>query len=501
LVIVQPPKKIHLLINLKFNTNLTDENFKMSKYKIYVSDYNFADEVRKEQNIQSMNNVKICDTTLRDGEQTAGVIFSSDEKLEIAKYLAELGVEQIEAGIPVVSQNDVDAIKLIVKEKEERNLKVSIMGWSRANKKDIDKVVETGCDAIAISLATSNIHLEHKLHRTKEEILNMAAEAVSYAHSHGLYISFNAEDGSRTDYDLLIEYIKTCKNAGGKRLRLCDTVSALNPTSAKFLVKKIKQTVDIPIEIHAHNDYGLAVANSLAAIEAGAEYVSTTVNGIGERSGNASLEQIIMSLICLYKTDSKYKTENLKKISEYVENASNIKVSQMLPVVGENAFRHESGIHVDGLLKFPFTYQTYSPQMVGQKMKLIIGKMSGKSAIKGKLDEYKIKASETDMDEILKQVKIAAERRKSALLDEEFIEIVHNVMKKEAFILVEVLPKERPKVYDEIGKISDIEVYEVAGNVDIILKTTQKSAESIIEKINEIEGVTKTATYAVIKRI
>jgi len=473
----------------------------MGNYEIYVSDYNFLQEVRKEQNIESMKNVKICDTTLRDGEQTAGVLFSSEEKLEIAKMLIELGVEQIEAGIPVISQNDVDAIKDIVKEKEERNLKVSIMGWSRASKKDIDKVIETGCDAIAISLATSNIHLEHKLHKTKEEILNMAAEAVSYAHAHGLYISFNAEDGGRTDFDFLIEYIKACKSAGGSRLRLCDTVSALYPTSTKFLVKKIKETIDIPIEIHAHNDYGLAVANSLAAVEAGAEYVSTTVNGIGERSGNASLEQTIMSLKCLYGMDLKYKTENLKKISEYVEKASKIKVSQMLPVVGENAFRHESGIHVDGLLKFPFTYETYPPEMVGQKMKLVIGKMSGRSAIKGKLDEYKIKASEADVDEILKQVKAAAERRKSALVDEEFIKIAHGVIKKEAFILVEVLPKERPRVYNEIGEISDIEAYEVAGDVDIIVKTTQQSADTIIEKINEIEGVTKTTSYGVVKRL
>ncbi|CEG11992.1 hypothetical protein MSIBF_A1830026 [groundwater metagenome] len=208
-----------------------------------------------------------------------------------------------------------------------------------------------------------------------------------------------------------------------------------------------------------------------------------------------------MSLRCLYKIDSKYKTENLKKISEYVEKASKINVSQMLPVVGENAFRHESGIHVDGLLKFPFTYQTYSPEMVGQKMKLIIGKMSGKSAIKGKLDEYKIKATESDTDEILKQVKFFAERRKSALLDKEFIEIAHNVIKKEAFVLVEILPKQRQKVYNEIGEISDIEAYEVAGDVDIIVKTTQKSADIIVGKINEIEGVTKTTTYGVVKRL
>lgn len=477
----------------------------MSNYKIYVSDYNFLPNVKEEQNTQNLKDVKICDTTLRDGEQTAGVLFSLEEKVEIAKMLVELGVEQIESGIPIVSQNDVDAIKTIVKEKEENGWNVSVMGWSRANKTDIDKVLETGCDAIAISLATSSIHLEHKLHKTREEILNTAVEAVSYARSHGLYISFNAEDGSRTDYDFLIQYIKACKNAGGNRLRFCDTVSALHPTATKFLIKRIKKDIDIPIEIHAHNDYGLAVANSLAAVESGAEYTSTTVNGIGERSGNASLEQIIMSLICLYNANSdakvKYKTEILKKISEYVEKASGIKISQIQPIVGENAFRHESGIHVDGLLKFPFTYQTYPPEMVGQKMKLIIGKMSGRSAIKRKLDEYSIKASESDIDEILKQVKISAERRKSALLDKEFIEIAHNVMKKESFILVEVLPKERERVYGEIGKIADVEAYEVTGDVDIIVKTTQKNEIDVIGKISEIDGVMKTTTYGVVKRL
>lgn len=474
------------------------KKFKMGNYEIYVSDYNFADEVKKEQNI---TDVKICDTTLRDGEQTAGVVFSPEEKVEIAKLLDELGVEQIEAGIPVVSQSDVDAIKAIVKEKEEGNIKASIMGWSRANKNDVEKVIETGSDAIAISLATSDIHLKHKLHKTREEVLNMMAEAVDYAHSHGLYISVNAEDGGRTDYDFLLEFIKTAKEAGGNRLRLCDTVSSLNPTATKFLVRKLKKDTGFPIEIHSHNDYGLGVANTLAAVEGGAEYISTTVNGLGERSGNASLEQCIMSLRCLYKIGSKYKTEILKKISEYVEKASKVKVSQMQPIIGENAFRHESGIHVDGMLKFPFTYQTYPPEMVGQKMKLIIGKMSGRSAIRGKLAEYGIKATESEIDEILKQVKIFAERRKSALLDEEFIEIADNVIKKEAFILVEILPKQREKVYEEIRNIPDIEAYEVTGDVDIIVKTTQKNIDDVVDKIGEIDGVTKTTTYGVIKQL
>ncbi|MFN3528075.1 MAG: homoaconitate hydratase, partial [Candidatus Altarchaeaceae archaeon] len=323
----------------------------MTKYEIYVSQYNFVDEIEKEQNIKE---IKICDTTLRDGEQTAGVVFSIDEKIEIARLLAEFGVEQIEAGIPIVSQTDKEAIKKIVKIKENEGWNTSIMAWSRAKKEDIDAAIDTNCDAIAISLATSDIHLKYKLRKKREEILDMAVSSIEYAKSNGLYVSFNAEDGGRTDLDFLIEFTKKCADVGGDRLRLCDTVSALQPFATKYLVKKIKESVNIPIEIHAHNDYGLAVANSLAAIEGGAEYVSTTINGIGERSGNCSLEQSVMCLKCLYNIDVKYKTEILKKMSEYVEKASNIKVSPNAPIVGENSFRHESGIHVDGLIKFPY---------------------------------------------------------------------------------------------------------------------------------------------------
>jgi len=410
--------------------------------------------------------------------------------------LAEFGVEQIEAGIPIVSKSDMNAIKRIVKE----NLNVSIMAWSRARKEDIDAVIETGCDAIAISLATSDIHLKHKLKKTREEILDMIVSAVEYAKSHGLYVSFNAEDGTRTDYDFLLAYTKACKEAKGDRLRLCDTVSALHPSATKFLVKKIKQDIDIPIEIHCHNDYGLAVANSLAAIEAGANYVSTTINGIGERAGNCSLEQLVMSLKCLYNLDVRYNLKILKKMSDYVQKASNIKISSGAPIVGENAFRHESGIHVDGLIKFPYTYETFPPEMVGQKRKFVIGKQSGKAAIKMKLQEYGIECEDDEIDEILKQVKLFAENRKSALLDEEFLNIVQSVLEKgEAFIMIEVLPKKRDEVYEKISEISDIDIYEVTGDVDLILRVPNRNVQEIMDKINDIDGVTKTKTYNVIK--
>ncbi|MFN3528149.1 MAG: Lrp/AsnC ligand binding domain-containing protein, partial [Candidatus Altarchaeaceae archaeon] len=349
--------------------------------------------------------------------------------------------------------------------------------------------------------ATSDIHLKYKLRKNREEILDMAISSIEYAKSHGLYVSFNAEDGTRTDFDFLIEFTKKCAEAGGDRLRLCDTVSALQPFATKYLVKKIKESVNIPIEIHAHNDYGLAVANSLAAIEGGAEYVSTTINGIGERAGNCSLEQLVMCLKCLYNIDVKYKTEILKKMSEYVENASNIKVSPNAPIVGENAFRHESGIHVNGLIKFPYTYETYPPEMVGQKRKFVIGKQSGKSAIKEKLKEYDIECDDDKISEILKEVKLFAENRKSALSDEEFLNIAKSVLEGgDVFIAVEVVPKKRHYAYEEISKIPDIEVYEVMGDIDLILKVPKKNVSEIIEKISNISGVSRTTTYNVVKK-
>jgi len=459
----------------------------------YVSKYNFADEVIKENHI---GNVNICDTTLRDGEQTAGVVFSEDEKITIATMLAELGVEQIEAGIPVVSETDVRAIKKIVK----ANLGCSIMCWSRAVKSDIDKVLETESDAVAISIATSDIHLKYKLKKTQDEILDMMVESIEYAKAHGLYVSFNAEDGSRTDYDFLLRFTKECVNAKGDRLRLCDTVSALHPGSSKFLVRKLKKDTGVPIEFHCHNDYGLAVANALAALEAGAEYVSTTVNGIGERAGNASLEQIIVALKYLYNIDKKYKTEMLKKISKCVEDYSGIFVSQNQPIVGANAFRHESGIHTDGLIKFPYTYESFPPEDVGQKRKFVVGKMSGKHVIIEKLKEYNIEVPDDEVvDRILKEVKIFAEKRKSALSDDEFISIANTVIEGgEVFIFVEVTPKYKEKVYNEISKISD-EIYTVTGEIDIIIKCKRKDSHEIMKKLEEMEGVIKTETHIVVK--
>ena len=395
------------------------------KYQIFVSPYNFEKQVKKNLKIKKVN---ICDTTVRDGEQTPGVVFSREEKIKLARMLSILGVFQIEVGCSATSKLERKIIKEIVQIKKKENWTTSIMVWSRPIKRDIDAAIETGCDAIAISIATSDIHLKYKLRKTKQEILEIIRNAILYAKSHHLYISINAEDASRTDLGFLIKFGNVAKKAGADRIRLCDTVSAMNPSATKFLIKRVRKLVNLPIEIHAHNDYGLALANSLAAIEEGAEFVSTTVNGIGERCGNCSLEQIIMCLTHLYDfNQNSYKINYLKDISNFTEKSSAIKISAGAPFVGKLAFTHESGIHVDGLTKYSYTYESFPPEILGRKRNIVLGKHSGKASIKLFLKKYGIICNEEEIFKILEKVKTFSEIKKRCISSKEFLDIVSDI--------------------------------------------------------------------------
>jgi homocitrate synthase NifV len=390
---------------------------------MFVSLYNFEDEVRRG---FSFRDIKINDTTLRDGEQTPGVVFSLEEKVNIARMLDEIGVQQIEAGTPAMSPEEVRAVKAIVKE----GLNASIMGWARAVKSDVDAVLKTDADAIAISIATSDIHLKYKLRKTREEVLDMAVSMVEYAKSHGLYVSLNSEDATRTDFPFLREFAKKGMEAGADRLRVCDTLGVLIPASSKFLTSKIIKEVGIPVEIHTHNDYGLAVANALAAFEAGAEWASTTVNGLGERAGNSSLEGIIMSLIKLYNLDLPFKISKIYELSKYVEKASGLPIPPNRSIVGQHMFTHESGIHVDGVLKYPYTYESFLPDEIGASRRIVIGKHSGKHAVWDKLKSLGYDVEKKDLIKVVDAVKKRAMERKSALTDDELRQIVKEVLKK-----------------------------------------------------------------------
>lgn len=372
--------------------------------------------------------IKIVDTTLRDGEQTAGVVFSKAEKVQIARMLDELGVHQIEAGIPVMGGDEEEAIKAIVK----AGLKASIMGWNRAVISDIEASLRCGVDAVAISISTSDIHIKYKLRKTREWVLENMVKATEFAKKHGVYVSVNAEDASRTDLEFLLQFAKAAKEAGADRLRFCDTVGIMEPFTIYEIVKTIIEKVGIPVEMHTHNDFGMATANALAGVRAGATYVGVTVNGLGERAGNAALEEVVMALKYIYNIDLGIKTYKLKEVCEYVAKASARELPVNKAIVGKNIFAHESGIHADGVIKYPKTYEVFSPEEVGGERQIVIGKHSGTHALIRKFQEYGITLTEEDAQELLKKVRALAVELKRPLFDKELMYLYQDYLKEKA---------------------------------------------------------------------
>ncbi|MGI6422753.1 MAG: homocitrate synthase [Syntrophomonadaceae bacterium] len=364
--------------------------------------------------------INIVDTTLRDGEQTAGVVFANAEKVRIAKYLDQIGVDQIEAGIPVMGGFEKECIKQIV----DSGLKASIMAWNRAVISDLEQSICCGVDAVAISISTSDIHIQHKLQTTHEDVLKRMSDAVKFAKDKGLYVSVNAEDASRSRMEFLTEFALIAKHAGADRLRFCDTVGTLTPLNTYRYIKTLKDVTGLDIEMHTHNDFGMATANALAGIQAGANYVGVTVNGLGERAGNTCLQEMIMVIKYLMNMPVKYDTTLFREVAEYVAKASGRELPVNKPIVGSNIFAHESGIHGDGVLKNPLTYEVFTPEEVGLERQIVIGKHSGSAAIRAKfLHEYGMELSHEDSEQILTKVRQLAIDLKRSLFDKELVYI------------------------------------------------------------------------------
>jgi homocitrate synthase NifV len=365
------------------------------------------------------NNIKIDDTTLRDGEQTAGVVFANEEKVHIAKMLDKAGVHQIEAGIPTMGGDEKEAIKAIA----SLNLNCSILGWNRAVKSDIDDSLDCGVDAVAISISSSDIHIEHKLRKSREWVLESIKTAVDYAKGFNLYVSVNAEDASRSDMEFLLQFARTAKEVGADRLRYCDTLGILDPFETFMKVKTIIDIIGIDVEMHTHNDFGMAIANAIAGIKAGATYVNTTINGLGERAGNASFEEFVMALKYLEGVDLGIDTHLFRDMSEYVATASGRFIPTWKPIVGANLFVYESEIRASNVMKDPLTFELFGPEDVGLERKIIIGKNSGVNTVTYKLNSLGFKVSEkeaTELSEIIREKALAFKR---ALYDSEIIEI------------------------------------------------------------------------------
>lgn len=323
-------------------------------------------------------NIEICDVTLRDGEQTPGTAFTLEEKKNIAAELDKTGIEVIEAGFPVVSRAERKAVRAVA----HMGLNAQICCLARSIIPDVDAAIDCDVDMVSIFIATSDIHLKYKYHKTCEQATQCAYDALEYAKDHGLIVRFAAEDATRTDINTLKRIYKEAEARHADYVSIADTVGILNPSTTYYLISEIKKEVKTDIGIHCHNDLGMATANTIAAAEAGAKQLHTTVNSLGERSGNASLEELLMSLLVLYDID-KYNTLGLMKLSKMVVEYSGVNVAKNKPVVGELAFAHESGIHVAAILEEPSTYELFSPEMVGTKRSLIIGKHTGTKALKG----------------------------------------------------------------------------------------------------------------------
>ncbi|GFP25477.1 homocitrate synthase NifV, partial [Candidatus Hakubella thermalkaliphila] len=283
--------------------------FKLSPFKL--EDLSLLD-------VAIQQDIKIDDTTLRDGEQTAGVVFANNEKKRIARLLDEIGVHQIEVGIPAMGGDEKKTISDIVK----MDLRSNILAWNRAVTSDIQHSLDCGVDAVAISISASDIHIEHKLRKDRQWVLESIKRSVDFAKEHNLYVSVNAEDASRADLEFLEEFALVAKEHGADRLRFCDTLGILDPFRTYQIVRYLKEQVDLDIEMHTHNDFGMATANALAGAKAGASYINTTVVGLGERAGNAALEEVVMAMKHIGRLDLGIKTEKLRQLSEYVAQAS-----------------------------------------------------------------------------------------------------------------------------------------------------------------------------------
>jgi methanogen homocitrate synthase len=382
-----------------------------------VSPYNVAARV------SLPDKITIYDSTLRDGEQMPGISFTPEQKIEIATKLSELGVPQIEAGFPAASDQDMRAIKMIT----DLGLKSEILCLSRTMSEDIDAAADCEVDLILMFIGTSDLHMQYKLKMTPEEVLKRIETSLDYAHARGLKVSFSSEDSTRSNLKFLVDAYHAAERSGACRLGITDTVGCANPEAIHYLVKKVRENTKTPLSVHLHNDFGFALANSISSLEAGAEAITTTIGGIGERAGNVPLEQLVMALKHLYKRDLGIKTEGFRALTTLVFDSMNMTIPSNQPWVGLNPFSHESGIHVAAILNNPMTYECVNPEQVGNKRRLFLGKHSGTALVKSRLAERKVIADQEQICDIVRAVKRAGEDH-GRVSDEEFWSIVKRVV-------------------------------------------------------------------------
>ncbi len=350
-----------------------------------------------------MDNIKMVDGTLREGEQTPGVIFTRDEKLQIARELDLTGIELLDVGMPAISEAERESISAIANE----GLKASVGVSVRMRHKEIDQAVQCGADEIFLICPVSHLHIKSRLEIDEDDLQKLAEDMIRHATENKLVVNLVAEDASRSDMSFLIRVLNQTYDAGAQRAFICDTVGISEPFAMKTLIRSIREAIpkEMGLGIHCHNDFGLATANTLAAMEAGADYPSVTVNGIGERAGNAPLHEVVVAVEKLFQRTHGIDIHRLYGLSRLVEKCSGIFISPQTPIVGLNSFRHESGIHVDGILKNSETYTGLDPKDVNRSPSFVLGKHTGTQTIRHLLEHRGYDAHDKELEEILKLVK------------------------------------------------------------------------------------------------
>ncbi|HHW18765.1 MAG TPA: 2-isopropylmalate synthase [Firmicutes bacterium] len=388
----------------------------------WTSPYNHIPEVSRA--LTFPEKVVLHDATLRDGEQTPGVVFRSEEKVRIAALLQELGVARIEAGMPAVSEDDARAIRAIAR----MGGNAQIMGFVRAIKSDLDQAKDCGCSGVIIEVPIGKPKLDYQFGWTWQKVLDVSVEAIKYSKSLGLYTVYFPYDTTRADPVELENVLSgVARDAKPDAIGVVDTVGCALPEAIAFLVRKVKSLVGVPVEIHTHNDLGMAVVNSIYAVAAGADVVHVCVNGMGERTGNAPLEEVAVALKVLCGVDTGIRFEKLKEVSRIVRELSGFPMAPNKPVVGDGNFVRESGIGIDTVMKYPLAMFSLNPYFVGSFPGVVLGKKSGVNSIKMKAEEMGIQLSEEEARIILNRVKELGIAKKGTVSGAEFAEIVNEV--------------------------------------------------------------------------
>lgn len=451
--------------------------------------------------------VWILDSTLREGEQTPGVAFTIEEKLQIARKLDEVGVNMIEAGDPNVSQDVSEAVKRIAND----GLKAEVLAHCRAIIEDVDTAISCDVPRVAIFLGTSDTHLTYKLRRDGEAAIEMACKAIEHARSSGLKVRFTAEDATRTDYGFLVRICQAAIDAGADRISLPDTVGVTTPERIRDLFGDLRRQLSAELDVHCHNDMGLALANTLAAVESGATVAHATVNGLGERAGITSLSELAVAMKIKYGIET-VKLAELPALSLLVEKCSGLAIAANAPIVGENAFSHKAGVHTAGVLSNPNTYEGFPPELVGRQREIIIDKYTGTHAIRARLDRLGISLSDDQILRVAQRIKERAEI--GSFRDSDLIDLAEKStgldfspeipQYTEALVLVKCQSNvHTSSIARKIRVIRGVKrVCEISGDYDIELSFTASTTPELndcLERIRSIDGVLTTNTRLVLK--